>query len=585
MNEGTGRELTLDQAADLLGLPVYGVEALVGAGYLQPVGDPRPAGEAAEVHLALTDLKAFLARNAGRGGGGGDELDAALERTGLRLPSDLTWPEMDTRALLRALDGQSAHMAERAFEVFAGVFPEARDWPGEQRARFVEHARSRFEAILAVAGMGDAVDDELTAELADVGRSAARAGTPLPEVLVMLRISRDLVVQTAVEVAESSGRRWGLALSLLLTQVLPALDRLTDAIATGYWEAVVAAEEESWARYEAVVEHATDGVFEVDPGGIMRYANPALSVLLGRPHDAVLGRQLTELLVPSDPSQRLEELIEASRLDDWIELRARRGDGVDRVFQIRLHERRSDHETIGRAGVVRDVTADRDLARQKDDFLALMTQELRQPLTTVLGLGITLDTYAAELTPDRVARMGRSIHQHAERIARLADDLFDVSRLEANTLMLNPRTVDLASAAEAAMGMLAGLPGVADVALDIPAGTLVRADARRLEQVVAHLVENALVHGIAPVRVEAIAGQGAVELCVRDHGPGLPPGTEEAVFTRLHPSGDAPRYRDRASGLGLSLVRGLVEAMGGRVWYEPGDEGGAAFLVALPAPR
>jgi PAS domain S-box-containing protein len=582
VTEGNARQLTLDQAADFLRLPVASVEALVGAGYLTPVGAPDPA-EPADTHLALTDLKAFLARNATQAAD--DDLDAELERTGLRLPRDLAGAAIDPQALLRALDGRSGAMAERAFEVFAGVFPEALTWPAEQRERFLGHARSRFEAILAVTGMGDAVDDELIEELADVGRSAARAGTPLPEVLVTLRISRDLVVQTAVEVAESSGRSWGLALSLLLTQVLPAMDRLTDAIATGYWDAVVAAEEESWARYEAVVEHATDGVFDIDHEGVVRYANPALSVLLGLAPSHVVGRHVTELLVPADPSEPLEALAEPSRLDTWVELRARRADAVEREFLIRVHERRHDGAPVGYAGVVRDVTADRDLARQKDDFLALMTQELRHPLTTVLGLGVTLDTYASELSADRVARMGRSIHQQAERIARLADDLFDVSRLEANTLMLTPRTVDVRGVVEAALGMLPATPGIEDVELAVPHGLLARADARRLEQVVAHLVENALVHGVAPVRVEAIDCGSEIELCVRDHGPGLPPGSEDVVFTRLHPSGDSPRYRDRASGLGLSLVRGLVEAMGGRAWYEVGDEGGATFLVTLPVPR
>jgi signal transduction histidine kinase len=237
--------------------------------------------------------------------------------------------------------------------------------------------------------------------------------------------------------------------------------------------------------------------------------------------------------------------------------------------------------------VVRDVTADRDLTRQKDDFLTLMTQEIRTPLTTILGLGVTLDTYAAEMSAPRVRRMGRTIHRQADRLARLADDLFDVSRLETSTLMLAPRTVDLRGVAEAALGMLSATPGIDDVELRVPPGLLARADARRTEQVLAHLVENALVHGAAPVVVEGVDCDTEVELCVRDHGPGVPPATREVMFERLHSSDAAPRYCDRASGLGLSLVRGLVEAMGGRVWYEPADDGGggATFLVTLPTPR
>src|SRR6202022_3436260 len=107
-------------------------------------------------------------------------------------------------------------------------------------------------------------------------------------------ISRDLVVQTAVELAEERSRHWGLALSLLLTRVLPAMDRLTDSLAQGYWAAMIGREEESRARYEHVVEHSSDGVWEVDLEGRISYANPALAVILGRRLDHLEGAVLAD---------------------------------------------------------------------------------------------------------------------------------------------------------------------------------------------------------------------------------------------------------------------------------------------------
>src|SRR5258708_10400904 len=173
-------------------------------------------------------------------------------------------------------------MARRAFDIFAGVFPEAQTWPLGEQARFIEQARSRFEAILAVTSQGSEVDEALVGDLQDVGAAAAWAGSPLPHLLAILRISRDLVVQTAVELAEQRGRNWGLALSLLLTRVLPAMDRLTDALAQGYWAAVVGREEELRDRYQHLVETSSNGVFEVDLDGRIQYANPALGRILGR---------------------------------------------------------------------------------------------------------------------------------------------------------------------------------------------------------------------------------------------------------------------------------------------------------------
>src|SRR5438477_353355 len=154
--------------------------------------------------------------------------------------------------------------------------------PMNQAATMLQLPISAVEAILAVTGQGAEVDEALVGDLQDVGAGAAWAGSPLPQLLVILRISRDLVVQTAVELAEERGRHWGLALSLLLTRVLPAMDRLTDALARGYWQTVVRREEENRAHYEHVVEHSSDGIFEVDLDGRVIFANASLAVILGR---------------------------------------------------------------------------------------------------------------------------------------------------------------------------------------------------------------------------------------------------------------------------------------------------------------
>src|SRR5439155_18497320 len=185
----------------------------------------------------------------------------------------------------------------------------------------------------------------------------AWSGSPLPQLLVVLRISRDLVVQTAIELAEERGRHWGLALSLLLTRVLPAMDRLTDAIAQGYWAAVVGREEEARARYENVVEHSSDGIYEVDRDGCLQYANPSLAVILGRPLDEVHEAQLDDVL-GADGSGVVERLLQAADSDDGrVELAVTRADGVRRVLDIRTMARYEEGAVVGYAGVVRDMTA------------------------------------------------------------------------------------------------------------------------------------------------------------------------------------------------------------------------------------
>jgi PAS domain S-box-containing protein len=554
---GRPRVIDLTEAAGLLGISREGVRALADAGYLTT--------SSGTDRFALGDVKAFHAR-------------IADEHAGQDLIVD-DLAGVDPQALLDALDGRSEEMARRAFDIFQTVFPDAGAWKPVDQARFIEQAKRRFEAILAVTVHGDAVD--LASELEQVGAAAAWSGSSLPQLLVVLRISRDLVVQTAVELAEERGRHWGLALSLVLTRILPAMDRLTDAIAQGYWRSIVGREEENRARYESVVEHATDGVYEVDLDGRIQYANSALALVLGRRLTDLHDARINDVLHPIEGGGNIDVLLSDSgtrRTDLVIE----RPDGVRREIAVFTFSRVQDNDVVGFQGIVRDVSAESEIEDQKNEFLSLITHDLRQPLTVVLGLGATLEGYAGELPTERLTGIGTSIRLQAERMARLADDLDAVSRIEAQALMVNLRPVHLRRAAEAALAAVQE-DDVERVAIDIPGDLVVQVDQRRFEQVVANLVENALTHGDGPVVVAAeSSGADAVELTVADHGRGVDPDLRSTLFTRVRSRG---RDGSRGGGLGLVLVRGLVEAMGGRVWYSERAGGGASFHLTMSTPR
>lgn len=557
ITERTGRRvLDLDEAAEFLGLTSGALAALVTGGYLGAIEDG-----AEGPRFAVSDLKGFQARNA-------PDVDIFAH--------DVT---ADPKALLEALDGRSEEMARRAFEIFCATFPEAREWSIEEQARFVDQARKRFEAILAVTGQGEEVDEALVADLEAVGAGAAWSGSPLPQLLVVLRISRDLVVQTAVEIAEERGRHWGLALSLLLTRVLPAIDRLTDALARGYWAAVLGREEELRERMESLLEQASDGIYEIDLDGRISYSNLSFAAIVGRAREQLENMPLSEALLAAHGS--LEALMsEPSGETDQAEFEIVRHDGVRRLVAVTTIPRRSERMIVGFQGIVRDITAERELERAKNDFLALITHDLRQPLSTVLGYGVTLEAYADELSADRLRRIGSAIHRQAERVSRLADDLYDMSRLESQSLALNLRPVNVAAAVEAC---LASVESPVEVKQCVPPDLYLVADVRRLEQVLANLIENALVHGMPPVTVAAADEGDWVCVTVTDEGVGVPDALVATLFSSLHTLSRDDRNRQAGTGLGLFLVKGLVEAMGGRVAYERAPQGGSAFRAWLPA--
>jgi PAS domain S-box-containing protein len=539
--------LDLPESADLLRLPVEAVRALAAAGYLKASGDAG-TGPFFSVH----DLKGFLARNADGG-------------SALLVPDDA-----DPTELLETLEGRSTEMARRALDLFSQAMPETAIWTAEEQQRFVEQSAARFEAILAVTRAGEAVDQGLVDDLRDVGASAAWAGSPLPELLVVLRISRDLVVRTSVEIADARGRGSSQALALLLTRVLPAMDRLTDALAQGYWAAVLGREETDRARYEHLVEQSSDGIYELDLTGRLSYANPSLSAMVGQSAMELEGARLEHIFQAlGDRSAAALARLDAEGEAD-VTFEALRADGVRREFHVVTFPRLADGTIVGYQGVVRDVTAVREAERARHEFLAMVTQDLRSPITTILGLGVTLEAYAEELSTERIRRTGASIRRQAERISRVADDLYEVSRLESHSLRLTLRPTDVAGAVDAALTALEDPSGVE---VEVPDGLTVLADARRLELIVAGLVENALTHGAPPVIVEAWDEPDGVDLVVTDAGPGVPPAAVPSLFNRP------------GSGIGLYLARGLAEAMGGQLAYEPGPGGrGSTFRVHLRRP-
>jgi signal transduction histidine kinase len=230
------------------------------------------------------------------------------------------------------------------------------------------------------------------------------------------------------------------------------------------------------------------------------------------------------------------------------------------------------------------VTAARDLEADKNEFMALMTYDLRQPITTILGYGATLETSAADLDTARIGHMGASIRRQADRMSRLADDLYDISRLEARSLLLSPRPVNLADVVRAS---LMTIDRGNEVIVDVDDALEVVADERRLEQVLANLVDNAFVYGATPVEVRAVdpahSTDAWAEVSVVDHGPGVPEVLVPTLFNRLRLLSERDRAGARSgTGLGLSLVKGLLEAMGGRVRYQAAPGGGADFRIALP---
>jgi signal transduction histidine kinase/ActR/RegA family two-component response regulator len=223
----------------------------------------------------------------------------------------------------------------------------------------------------------------------------------------------------------------------------------------------------------------------------------------------------------------------------------------------------------------------------KDEFLATVSHELRTPLNAVLGWARMLGS--KQLPPGRAKHAVAVIERNASALAHLIDDLLDVSRIVAGTLHLAPRAVDLGAVAQAAVDAVQPLAASRNVRLtfspDRAAIDTVTGDAGRLQQIVWNLLANAIKFTAEGGRVDVFIQRSTdqMEVKIVDTGQGISPDFLPHVFERFRQADDAGAQRHKGLGLGLAIVRQLVELHGGTVHAASQGVGrGATFTVRLP---
>jgi two-component system phosphate regulon sensor histidine kinase PhoR len=245
----------------------------------------------------------------------------------------------------------------------------------------------------------------------------------------------------------------------------------------------------------------------------------------------------------------------------------------------------------GREGTIlvfHDLTRLKQLERTREDFVANVSHELRTPLSLIKGYVETL-LDGARNDPAIAERFLKIIERNTQRLDLLIQDLLTISALESGRMKLNLQPVELRPLVEKIFSDLkppAQNKNV-ELACHLP-GLTASADANRLEQVLANLVDNAIKYGRAQGHV-TVGGQklddGKIEIFVQDDGPGIPPESLDRVFERFYRV-DKARSRDQGgTGLGLSIVKHIVQAHGGEVWLNSELGKGATFFFTLPAEK
>jgi two-component system phosphate regulon sensor histidine kinase PhoR len=345
-----------------------------------------------------------------------------------------------------------------------------------------------------------------------------------------------------------------------------------------------AAQEEQHERLETLLDSMIEGLLVLDAAGRITLSNRAAESLFGFSR-LMIGGTLLEAVRNHEVAALAARLTtERVILDHELRLEG----PSPRILQINgaaLND--SAGRRTGAVLVFHDLTRVRELEGARQEFVANVSHELRTPLSLIKSAAETL-LDGAKTDPVALDRLLAIIDRHADRLTLLIDDLLMLARLDSGRLALNLQPCPVRTAAQETLDDLAPRAQVRAMRLEntVPAGLLVLADPDRLSQVLSNLIDNGIKYGRACGIVSVAArplGNGRVEVCVRDDGPGIPPEARARVFERFYRVDKARSREQGGTGLGLAIVKHVVLAHGGEVRVESELGQGAAFYFTLPA--
>jgi PAS domain S-box-containing protein len=360
--------------------------------------------------------------------------------------------------------------------------------------------------------------------------------------------------------------------------------------------------DEAQARLAAVVDSSDDAIVSKTLDGIITSWNRAAERLFGYTAAEAVG-QAIHIIIPTD--RRAEEemvlgRIRAGHIVDHFETVRRRKDGTLVEISLTVSPiRDSRGQVSGASKIARDITqrkrVERDRAamfeeaqqanRAKDEFLAMLGHELRNPLGAISSAVRLLEP--PDAGSERAALARDVIARQTRHLARLVDDLLDVARVMTGKVLLERQPLDLADAVTRHVNSVRATGKMQDHVVTVEAQTVwIDADSIRIEQIVGNLVSNALKYTPAGGRIaiRVAPDNGYAVFTIEDTGAGMAPHLMTRVFD-LFVQGE--RRLDRTQGglgIGLTLVRRLVELHGGTVEaFSEGPDRGSRFTVRLRA--
>ncbi len=357
-------------------------------------------------------------------------------------------------------------------------------------------------------------------------------------------------------------------------------------------------------KMTAIVNSIAEGLILVDSGNRVLHINPAAERLLNLSADSI-NNDIAEII-------QNDELINIFEEDQRQILRHKptdqilsKNEGINLISEVTLA--RYDEKLVlriiaspfldenglilGTVYLFDDITREKEIDQMKSDFISLVSHELRTPLTSIIGfVSFILDGKAGAIN-DRQRNSLARVQRQSKRLAALINDLLDISRIESGRIQMDQAPISLLETVTQRIEEIRPQADEKSIQLDLTTPESVPqilGDEARIGQVFTNLIGNAIKftpnNGEVNIKVEADGNLLHVE--VIDTGPGIPPEERQKIFDKFYQLSDISTRQQGGSGLGLSITKSIVEAHGGKLWIDDGNQGkGSNFQFVLPLIR
>jgi PAS domain S-box-containing protein len=343
----------------------------------------------------------------------------------------------------------------------------------------------------------------------------------------------------------------------------------------------------------AIIDNSAEGVMILDADNMVQVFNRALAHMTGWDAQEALDQPASEVLVlrdrqgnalplPHVPSQRSSAVEARAYIEGDV---VRRG-GPPITVGVTVTPLYDEQDQLLRSILnVVDITRFRQAEELKSTFVSVVSHELKTPVALIKGYAETLRRDDANWDSDVMHESLDVIAEEADHLTHLIDSLLEASRIQAGGLKLEPTDVSLQRLAEKIVDGFRTQTEIHTFEIDFPEDfPAVWGDPDRLREVLSNLVSNAVKYSPdgGTVWIGGRTDGGGVTVYVADQGMGIPAEEHERIFDRFHRIDSGLHRRTEGTGLGLYLVKAIVEAHGGRVWVESAPGRGSIFMFSLP---